>query len=72
MPLTVTFEAQGTSSLGTALAYRWEFGDGNSAPGAQATHTYTQPGLYTAAFYAQSPSSPQCLDTVRVRVLVDG
>lgn len=72
VPLTVSFEAAGTSSIGTQLAYRWEFGDGNSAPGTQATHTYTQPGLYTAVFYAQNPNSPQCLDTVQVQVLVDG
>ncbi|GIV24130.1 MAG: hypothetical protein KatS3mg025_1789 [Bacteroidia bacterium] len=71
-PLTVSFEGTGTSSIGTPLLFRWEFGDGNSATGTQATHTYTQPGYYWAVFYAQNPSSPQCLDTARVRIWVDG
>ncbi|MCX7606863.1 MAG: PKD domain-containing protein [Bacteroidia bacterium] len=71
-PLTVNFEGAGSSSIGTALAFRWEFGDGNSAVGTQATHTYSQPGRYTAVFYAQNPSSPQCYDTAQVVVWVDG
>ena len=30
-----------------ALAYHWDFGDGISAQGSAATHTYTRNGLYT-------------------------
>lgn len=71
-PLTVSFEGTGTSSIGTQLSFRWEFGDGNGAAGAQATHTYSQPGYYWAVFYAQNPTSPQCYDTARVQVWVDG
>ncbi|GIV25597.1 MAG: hypothetical protein KatS3mg026_1289 [Bacteroidia bacterium] len=71
-PLTVSFEGTGSSSLGTNLAFSWDFGDGTTAQGAQATHTYTQPGYYWAVFYARNPSSAQCYDTARVRIWVDG
>ncbi len=47
-PLTVEFD--GTDSVdpdeGT-LSYSWDFGDGNSASGPFASHTFTHPGTYT-------------------------
>lgn len=72
VPLTVSFEGTGTSSIGTNLVFSWDFGDGATAQGTQATHTYTQPGYYWVVFYARNPSSPQCYDTARVRTWVDG
>lgn len=71
-PLTVSFEGTGSSSIGTNLEFAWDFGDGATAQGAQATHTYTQPGYYWVVFYARNPSSAQCYDTARVRIWVDG
>jgi alpha-galactosidase len=41
------FHAAESSSEAPVLDYRWEFGDGVSADGAEAFHTYTQPGRYT-------------------------
>ena len=69
-PLTVDFEGTGTSSIGNPLTFTWDFRDGNTATGTQATHTFTQPGYYNVIFYAQS--SPQCYDTAQVLVWVDG
>ncbi|WP_448625471.1 PQQ-dependent sugar dehydrogenase [Geodermatophilus sp. URMC 64] len=38
---TVAFDGRGSSDLdGDALTYRWEFGDGATATGAQASHQY--------------------------------
>ncbi len=34
------------------LEYRWEFGDGVSAEGAEVSHAYTQPGQYTVTVTA--------------------
>jgi hypothetical protein len=34
------------------IGYRWDFGDGTSATGSDATHTYTQPGTYKVAVEA--------------------
>jgi len=69
-PLTVNFEGTGTSSIGNPLTFSWDFRDGSTASGPQATHTFTQPGQYNVIFYAQS--SPQCYDTAQVLVYVDG
>jgi len=69
-PLTVNFEGTGTSSVGNPLTFSWNFRDGTTASGAQATHTFTRPGRYNVIFYARS--SPQCYDTAQVLVYVDG
>ncbi len=45
-----TVSVSGSSSNdpdGTVTSYQWEFGDGTSASGANATHTYTTHGVYT-------------------------
>jgi gliding motility-associated-like protein len=70
VPLSVSFEGTGTSSIGSPLSYSWDFRDGTTANGAQATHIFTQPGSYNVIFYAQS--SPQCYDTAQVLIRVDG
>jgi len=43
--------AMGANSHGESpvLGYRWDFGDGVSAEGADVTHTFTQPGTYTVS-----------------------
>lgn len=48
-PLPVDFDAS-TSSVQaprTIASYSWNFGDGNTASGVTAAHTYTTPGQYT-------------------------
>jgi PKD repeat protein len=43
---SVTF----TSCTQGATSYLWDFGDGNTATTASATHSYTAPGTYTGSF----------------------
>jgi len=48
-PLTVSFDVP--SSLGpegSVLMYDWVFGDGDTGTGKTISHTYRQPGIYTA------------------------
>lgn len=49
-PLTTTFD--GSASYGVELSvptiYTWSFGDGGSATGVTASHTYTTSGMFTA------------------------
>lgn len=55
-PLTVSFDATGsTDSRGYRITgYTWNFGDGTTATGAVATHTYTTAGTYTVTLTAIS------------------
>ena len=49
VPLTVSFDgSQSADSDGSIAAYLWTFGDGSTATGKTASHTYTGPGDYTA------------------------
>ena len=45
-PLAVAFNA--ASSTGSIASYKWDFGDGSTATGATATHSYSAAGIYTA------------------------
>jgi PKD repeat protein len=50
VPLAVAFDAS-ASSAGTgggSLSYHWDFGDGHTATGVAASHTFQAPGTFTA------------------------
>jgi len=48
--LTCSFDASGSSDAdGTISSYAWNFGDGNTASGATASHTYSADGTYGVA-----------------------
>jgi len=49
VPLAVAFSGSGSSdSDGSIASYAWTFGDGSSASGVSASHTYVGAGTYTA------------------------
>ncbi len=48
-PLAVSFNASGSSDPdGSIVSYAWNFGDATTGSGVTASHTYTNPGAYTA------------------------
>jgi glucose/arabinose dehydrogenase len=58
LPLTVTFDATGSSDpdAGDTLTYFWDFGDGTrevSTTSLTIDHTYERPGTYTASLRAR-------------------
>ena len=64
----------GSSSTGTIGTYAWQFGDGGSASGATATHTYNSPGTFTATLSVLAPGcvSPSCIASLSKTVTVGG
>ncbi len=52
----------------TPLEYRWEFGDGATATGMLATHSYSAPGDYNVVFTASNEGSMDA-DTLMVTVV---
>lgn len=47
-PLEVSYSVTAVDPEGGALSYAWDFGDTAAAAGDRATHTYLNPGAYTA------------------------
>ncbi|GLU44904.1 PKD domain-containing protein [Allomuricauda sp. NBRC 101325] len=47
-PLEVSFMGSNSSDNGSIVSYAWDFGDGNSSPLDDPTHTYSSSGSYTA------------------------
>ena len=52
-PLTVDFSSSHDNSLGTAISYSWDFGDGNSSTAQNPSHMYNSAGSYTATITIQ-------------------
>jgi len=50
----IQFDASQSSDVdGSVVKYIWNFGDGESAEGAQVSHTYAQPGIYEASLMVE-------------------
>ncbi|MDE0504075.1 MAG: PKD domain-containing protein, partial [Candidatus Poribacteria bacterium] len=67
---TVKFDGSGSVvPQGRRVAYTWNFGDGNTGYGVQATHTYTKPGAkivtLTVADSGGKPYSDEMIVTVK-------
>jgi hypothetical protein len=65
-PLTVTFDATTSSDPdGTIINFFWDFGDGTSAPGGIASHTYA-PGTWTAQLLVTDNKGATANDSVTI------
>ncbi|WP_251840939.1 ThuA domain-containing protein, partial [Oceanitalea stevensii] len=72
-PLAVSFTATATDpDDDTPLTYAWDFGDGTTADTAQASHTYTAPGRYTATVTVTDARGAQTTESVEVSVTAPG
>ena len=68
----VTLDGGGTRPLVGVEGYRWDFGDGDVGDDAVATHTYAQPGTYTAKLTADARARRPTATTATVTVLAAG
>jgi hypothetical protein len=64
MTVSVSCDPQGTP----AISYHWDFGDGTSAEGPQATHTYTRSGTYSLTLSADGVDDLSANRTVSISV----
>ena len=65
----VGFNAGSSSdTVGTIVAYAWNFGDGASASGLTATHAYASPGSYTVALTVTNDAGQTATATQTVTV----
>ncbi|MFW6725107.1 ThuA domain-containing protein [Streptomyces sp. MAR4 CNY-716] len=56
-PLDVTFSSEGSNDPdGDDLTYAWDFGDGTTSDETDPSHTYAEPGQYTARLTVTDPS----------------
>ncbi len=53
-PINQTVSLTATIQSGSAVSYDWTFGDGAVGSGALATHSYSEPGIYTATVTASN------------------
>lgn len=54
LPAAIDFTGNATTTDGTISSYKWNFGDGETADGQNAQHTYNQTGYYTVTLNATS------------------
>ena len=70
-PYTIAFSSAGSSDPnGSALTYRWDFGDGATSTAANPTHTYNATGVktFTATFTVTNSQGLTGTDTIDVVV----
>ncbi|MDN5854153.1 MAG: PKD domain-containing protein, partial [Actinomycetia bacterium] len=64
----MAFEVDASDADGDEVTYAWDFGDGSQGKGAAATHTYEEPGAYTAEVTASDPTGATASKSVDVVV----
>ncbi len=67
-PLQVQFTSAATDPDGDQVSTVWDFGDGVRAGGEAISHTYTQPGAYTATVTVTDPGGLKDTDSVQITV----
>jgi glucose/arabinose dehydrogenase/PKD repeat protein len=66
--LTVAFSATATDADNDPLAYHWTFGDGQSAPTANPTHTYEAKGVFFARLAVSDTLATTLSDPIQIVV----
>ena len=70
---SVDFNASATFSVdGANATYSWDFGDTNTAVGADVTNTFTSPGTYVVTLTVTDDNPQVCSDTETITVFVLG
>ncbi|MFN2428963.1 MAG: PKD domain-containing protein [Cryomorphaceae bacterium] len=62
-PLDFSF-ANNSISESSSVSYLWDFGDGNTSPNRNVTHTYENPGTYSVSLYLENLNG--CIDSDQI------
>ncbi len=65
---SVTFDGSGSSDVSGILSFTWNFGDGVTATGMTATHTYINAGTYSATLTVVDAAGNSAQATVTITV----
>ena len=72
-PLTVlAFSSESSSTAGSVVSWRWDFGDEATFTTADATHTFTTPGVYTLRLTVTDAAGNTDVATQQIRVGGEG
>lgn len=66
---TVYFNGSATDIIEDTFSYEWDFGDGITAVGADASHAYNNSGTYTVTLTARDEDNGVGVDTLVVQVI---
>jgi hypothetical protein len=64
-----TYQATAVDAWSAVTTYAWSFGDGSTATGPSATHTYAEPGRYTLRFRVTDAVGNVSTRVVRTKVV---
>jgi PKD repeat protein len=71
-PLDIDFSSEGSEDpSGGTMTFVWNFGDGGTATGATASHTYTEGGIYTVTLTATDDQNNVGTSSIQVYVSDD-
>ncbi|MCK5324034.1 MAG: PKD domain-containing protein, partial [Desulfobulbaceae bacterium] len=71
-PFFVSFDGSGSNDPdGQITVYSWDFGDGNTASGVSAQHTFTEPGDYTTTLTVTDDRGGTSMASVTVTVTTE-
>jgi PKD repeat protein len=72
-PLAVSFSSAGSyDPEGVALSYSWTFGDGTTSTAANPSHTYQNPGGYSARLSVSDGTSTTASGLITINVTITG
>ncbi|MFC7314168.1 PKD domain-containing protein [Salinirubellus salinus] len=68
----ISFDASGSTDNNEIASYQWDFGDGTTATGQTATHTYADAGSYTARLTVTDAAGQTAAESITVSIESDG